>query len=122
LRRALIVDDEALIRKMLRRLLDRRGFEVLEANTAAAALAVLAGDVPFTIVLCDVRMPGMNGMDLYRELMNRDSKVGGFVFITGDRRSLNADGLRDVPVLMKPFTAEDLDAVFARLGLDAVTT
>ena len=84
-RRALIVDDEAPVRKLLARLLKRRGFDVFEAETGAAALAVAAG-VQLSLVLCDVRLPGMHGTELYRELISKDPELAGsIIFITGDR-------------------------------------
>jgi PAS domain S-box-containing protein len=116
--RALIVDDEMPIRRLLARLLSRRGFEVSEAGSGDAALAI-AAQGPLSVVLCDVRMPGMNGTDLYRELIAKDPALAhSFVFITGDKSSVDlGDALRDVPVLEKPFTAADLNAVLERVGI-----
>jgi two-component system, NtrC family, sensor kinase len=118
--RALIVDDEVSVRRMLVRLLARRGFEVVEADSGAAALAI-AGGAQLSLVLCDIRMPGMNGIDVYRELSKKDPKLGRtFVFITGDRSALEIEeALRNVPILEKPFTAADLQDVLARVGFDS---
>jgi CheY-like chemotaxis protein len=61
----LLVDDEAAVRKVTRRLLERAGFRVLEAGDPAEALAVaraFAG--PIDLLLTDVVMPGMNGNQL----------------------------------------------------------
>ncbi len=118
--RALVVDDEVQIRKLLMRLLERRGFEVVEADSGAAALAI-AGGAKLSLVLCDIRMPGMNGLDVYRELAKKDPKLGRtFVFITGDKSALEIEeALRSVPILEKPFTAADLQDVLARVGLDS---
>jgi CheY-like chemotaxis protein len=82
----------------------------------------MAEQARFSIVLCDVRMPGMSGTDLYRELTAKDPKLAsGFIFITGDKASVNLDdALRDVPVLEKPFTAADLNLVLDRIGIGAV--
>jgi CheY-like chemotaxis protein len=120
-RRVLVVDDEASIRKLLVRLLERRGFEVLEAETAPAAMAI-ADRTALALVLCDVRMPGSNGMEFYRTLVARRPQLkDAFVFITGDRSALDIEAaLRHVPVLTKPFTATDLQAVLAAVGLQEV--
>jgi PAS domain S-box-containing protein len=120
-RRALVVDDEAAIRKLLVRLLERRGFEVLEAETASAALEI-ADATALALVLCDVRMPGSSGMDLYRALAARHPGLeSAFVFITGDRASIDiGEALGHVPVLTKPFRAADLQAVLTAVGLDEV--
>jgi CheY-like chemotaxis protein len=113
IRRALVVDDEVAIRKLLTRLLERRGFEVIQAETGAAALEVANGTA-LSLVLCDVRMPGMSGTDVYRELVLRDPRLArSFVFITGDRTTAVVG---EAPVLAKPFAAGDLDAVLTRVG------
>ncbi len=89
--RALVVDDEAAIRRLLARLLERRGFEVCDAHSGEAALAI-AESTPVSLVLCDVSLPGMSGSDLYRELSIRDPKIArSFVFITGDRSKVHLD-------------------------------
>ena len=118
--RALIVDDEAAIRKLLARLLERRGFEVCEAHSGEAALAI-AESAPVSLVLCDVTLPGMNGSHLYRELTIRDPKIArSFVFITGDRSTVHVeDDVIALPVLEKPFTAADLNAVLSQIGIPA---
>jgi CheY-like chemotaxis protein len=119
--RALIVDDEVPIRRLLTRLLLRRGFDVSEADSGEAAM-VMSEQARFSIVLCDVRMPGMSGPELYRELTSKDPKLArGFVFITGDKSPVDVvEALRDVPVLEKPFTSADLNAVLDRIGIGAV--
>jgi len=118
-RRALVVDDEGSLRKLLARLLKRRGFEVFEAETGSEALVVAAG-VRLSVVLCDVRMPGMHGTDLYRELTTKDPELArSFIFITGDQSSVMVGKpLESVPVLVKPFSAEDLDAALSGIGID----
>jgi CheY-like chemotaxis protein len=117
---ALIVEDEVPIRRMLARLLVRRGFAVHEASSGEEALTVIQR-TSLSVILCDVRMPGMNGVDLFRQLTERDPHLArSFVFITGDK-SLVAmdDGLREVPLLEKPFTAADLGVALERIGLPA---
>jgi PAS domain S-box-containing protein len=117
---ALIVDDEVPIRRLLSRLLLRRGFEVHEAASGDAALAVVRNR-PVSVVLCDVRMPGMNGKEFYRQLTAIDPALAGcFVFITGDKNAVKAgEPFADVPLLEKPFTAADLNAVLTRIGIPA---
>jgi len=118
--RALVVDDDAAIRKLLARLLERRGFEVAEADSGEAALAI-AESAPVSLVLCDVSLPGMSGSHLYRELTIRDPKIAGsFVFITGDRSKVHVDDdVKGLPVLEKPFTSADLNSVLAQIGVPA---
>jgi two-component system NtrC family sensor kinase len=122
MRRALVIEDEDPIRQLLVRFLERRGFDVRGAETGEAALALVPDFHP-ELVLCDVRMPGMSGIDLYRNLHLRDPEIRHrFVFITGDTNSIEdlEGNLSDVAVLAKPFTAADLDSVLKRFDPDAV--
>jgi PAS domain S-box-containing protein len=117
-RRALIVDDEAPVRKLLARLLKRRGFDVFEAETGPAGLAIAAG-VQLSLVLCDVHLRGMHGTELYRELVAKDPELAGSViFITGDESVAVGDSREGVAVLLKPFSAADLDAALSGVGID----
>ena len=121
-RLALVVDDEASIRTLLTRLLRRRGFDVVEADSTSVAMSI-AATARLSLVLCDVRMPGSSGKEFYHTLSERYPELGRvFVFITGDRTAIDVDEtLRHVPVLAKPFSAEDLQAALVAVGLEEVT-
>jgi DNA-binding NtrC family response regulator len=69
-RTILVVDDEASLRHMLRLVLEVEGYEVLEAGNGEAAFSVLKKRTP-AVILCDVRMPGMDGMAFLREVKSR---------------------------------------------------
>ena len=116
---ALVVDDEVPIRQLLARLLERRGYTVHTADTGAAALRLAASN-HFSLVICDVRMPGVSGIELYRRFQeNHGGSARHFVFMTGDTTSVDAIPLSDAQtsILPKPFTAADLDALLAAIGL-----
>ena len=66
--RILIVDDEADFRAALRQVLEDEGCTVNEAADGRMALAVLRNDTRPHLILLDLRMPVMNGWDLYKEL------------------------------------------------------
>jgi two-component system response regulator AtoC len=66
----LIVDDEENMRVMLRAMLRQQGYDVWQAESAEKALGILESQVP-DFVLTDVRMSGMSGIDLVRELVDR---------------------------------------------------
>jgi two-component system response regulator AtoC len=74
LRRVLVVDDEENIRLVLETLLTKKGYEVRTANTAEDALKLAAEAQP-DFVLTDVKMPGMSGTELCRELRARWPQV-----------------------------------------------
>ncbi len=77
----LVVEDEAVIRKMLRRALEGRGFRVETANDGAAALEVLARQA-FDLVLSDLAMPGADGLVVARAVRRR-SPATKMVLMTG---------------------------------------
>jgi CheY-like chemotaxis protein len=68
--RVLVVDDVPIVLTSLRRLLERAGFHVAAAESGAAALAHLAKE-PADLVVADFMMPGMNGIELLREVAQR---------------------------------------------------
>ena len=67
MRKVLVVDDEPHIRTVLRGYLETDGFEVAEAANGAAALAALR-DNPPDLVLLDVMLPGIDGLEVLRQL------------------------------------------------------
>jgi signal transduction histidine kinase/CheY-like chemotaxis protein len=105
-RRVLLVDDENALRNVVGRYLRRRGHEVAEAETAERAIE-LAREESYDLVLLDVKMPGMNGDELFRLWQAENPRVAGrVVFATGDTVSPTthwflADSGR--PVLEKPY-------------------
>jgi signal transduction histidine kinase/DNA-binding NarL/FixJ family response regulator len=116
-RRLLVVDDVATNRHVLRDLLTPLGFEISEAAGGAEALALLDGVRP-DLVFLDLRMPGIDGLELTRRLRARE---GGdrlkIVAMSASVLSFNradafAAGCDDF--LPKPFREDDL---LARLGL-----
>jgi DNA-binding NtrC family response regulator len=68
--RILIVDDDPGLRESLELVLAAEGYEVVGAQNADEALGQLT-HAPVDVVLCDLRMPGMNGMELLPELVRR---------------------------------------------------
>lgn len=102
----LLVDDEDLVRGVTRRMLERGGYDVLEASSARQALAIvkeLHGAVK--LLVSDIQMPGMNGIDLVAQL-EREWPDIHILFISGH---VGEHGSRiKHPILGKPFTMTDL--------------
>ena len=73
-RRILVVDDSELIGQQLSQLLDMPGREISVAHEGTTALEWLV-ERPFSLVLTDLRLPGISGLDLIREIRNRDLPV-----------------------------------------------
>ncbi|SFT64763.1 DNA-binding response regulator, OmpR family, contains REC and winged-helix (wHTH) domain [Pseudomonas marincola] len=78
--RVLIVDDDPVIREMLKAYLERDGYEVLCAETAEEAETILEQQM-IDLLMLDIRLPGKDGLTLTRELRAR-SEVG-IILITG---------------------------------------
>ncbi len=66
-RKILVVDDEAGMRHMLRLVLEKEGYEVVDAADAETGLEVLVREEA-DVALCDIRMPGMDGLGFLREI------------------------------------------------------
>lgn len=80
----LVVDDEASVRRALRKLLERAGMTVLEAASGQDALATLSGETAVDAVVCDVLMPELNGLALYDAVVERAPQLRNrVVFLTG---------------------------------------
>jgi two-component system cell cycle sensor histidine kinase/response regulator CckA len=107
----LLVDDDALVRRSTRRLLERAGWQVAEAANGHDALQRVTADRgAFDVVLSDVRMPGMDGLALRTRLAREAPTLPIVLYSAYDPTP--ADGLApDAPlprVLPKPFTREEL--------------
>jgi len=109
--RILLVDDEAVVRRPVARYLARRGARVTEAADGYEALACLER-AEVDVVLTDLRMPVMDGPELYRRLSTeRPALARHVVFFSGDLRPLDG-GEAPVPaerVLLKPVDLREVE-------------
>jgi len=106
----LVVDDEAQIRSMLSQFLTRRGYRVRVAQDGLTALAMVTEELPNFVIL-DMYMPGMNGLELLRELRARNY-AGGVLGLTGGQEENLLQGLLDlgaVDVMGKPVDMERVE-------------
>jgi CheY-like chemotaxis protein len=118
--RILVIDDEPSLRTFLRRALTGLGYDPVVAGDGDEALAS-SRDVTFAAILCDQRMPGMSGVQVFRAMAANDPDlIHRFVMMSGD--TLDAE-LADfvttnaVALLAKPFDLDMLERV-----LDEVVT
>ena len=110
-RTILVVDDEVKMRNILKLGLTRHGFSVLEAGSGEEALRVSAGyEGPIHLLLADVMMPGMTGVELAPQIMASRPNVK-VILMSGyrdDQIFLNAALNPNTPFFHKPFTIEAL--------------
>ncbi|MCC6751132.1 MAG: PAS domain S-box protein [Deltaproteobacteria bacterium] len=114
----LVVEDNALIRRLAERILGGAGYAVLSAASGTEALARLTEHArPVELLLCDVVMPGLSGPEVAEQVLARYPEVP-VLFMSGyadDVLHRHGVALENAPLLNKPFTpAELLEAVAAR--------
>ena len=108
-RRVLIVDDEKGIRNSLSLFLEDEGYAVRGAADAERALAAVASEL-FDIIVCDVRMPGRDGLDLLPDLIRAqpDATVLMMSAYGELEQALEAVRLGAYDYLAKPFQPDEL--------------
>ncbi|MBI4544405.1 MAG: response regulator [Gemmatimonadetes bacterium] len=114
-RRILLVDDDPAVRVVIAQHLRRRGYEVMQAESAEEVL-LRANRESYDVVVTDVHLPGLSGVDLAHLLLAR-SPLQPIVVITGDSdEALARAVLRNGPVgyLLKPFEFFELDAAIGQ--------
>ncbi|MBL8952833.1 MAG: response regulator [Myxococcaceae bacterium] len=114
-RKILVVDDEPFVGRSVRRTLGDH--DVLLASSGREALARFVAGEHFDVVICDLMMPEMTGMDLHAALEQRWPEAAGrMIFLTGGAFSPSAQAFLDrVPntKLSKPFDSAELRAAVA---------
>ena len=114
--RLLLVEDDTSVRRSLAETLSDEGFEVAEAESAPAAVQLLADFEP-EIVLSDVRMPEMDGFELLRLLRERAPSVDVILMTAYDDMATVARAMREgaFDFLVKPLKLDELRSVLGRL-------
>jgi len=112
--RALIVDDSSVMRKIVERCLRQAGMDlgqVIEASNGAEALALVSANA-FDLILSDINMPVMDGLEFVRRLKEMDTaKNIPIVMITtegGEKSVLEALSLGARGYIRKPFTPDQV--------------
>lgn len=114
----LLVEDEAPLRRLAALVLRRAGYEVLEAESAEAALECLEGAPPPAALVSDMAMPGQDGLELARSLRARWPGLPVVLLSGYTESALGQDLAREkLHFLAKPYApAELLAALAAALG------
>jgi DNA-binding NtrC family response regulator len=109
----MIVDDEEAARYGMRRALTTLGYNITEAGSAEAARALLKQAEP-DLLLLDVNLPGMSGLDFLRELKNANGNAPLVIIVTAhgsERMAVEAVKAGAHDYLSKPFEVDDLRLV-----------
>src|SRR5260370_30231587 len=117
-RRILVIDDERAVRELISDALKIEGHDVHTAENGKEGLDLI-GRNPFDLVFCDLRMPEMDGQQLYEEIQRDHPQVlKRICFVTAQANSsdygpfLRTTG---IPVIEKPFTLSQLHQMFGTM-------
>lgn len=114
----LVIDDDAVVRRMIARLLQARNIECRLAATGEEGLARFAEDGVPDVLVCDLFLPGMSGIEVLEQVRARAEWSGvPVVVLTGRARGemmVRAEALGD-RIVTKPFSSVDLVQVIESL-------
>ena len=107
-KRILIADDDPVVRALLRNLLSAEGYTVAEAKSGNEVLQALTDDID--LVLMDVRMPGLGGMEVLQRLKEQGREVGVLIMTAygSSNLAIRAIQLGAYDYITKPFELEDV--------------
>ena len=107
--RVLVVDDEKVIRDMLADFLGMEGYQVRTAEDGASALAELSNG-PFDLVISDLKMPKMGGMEFLQHFRGRGNTAPVLLASGYSSRSITPELTSggEVAVVQKPYSPDDL--------------
>ena len=121
MKRILVVDDDAAIRKVARAMLESRGFAVAEAEDGPGGLAACSNGARPDAILLDIDMPGLDGLSVLRELRAQPAmaSVPIVMFTTYNALPLieKALELGAAEYIMKPFDVEILESKLSLAGI-----
>jgi DNA-binding response OmpR family regulator len=106
--RVLVIDDEVLVLNLLGMLLQEDGFEVLTAASGERGLELARLSPPDAVIL-DIKMPGMDGFEVCRQLRQMTDAVIVFVSVKGDSETIvRGLHLGGDDYVVKPYTYDEL--------------
>lgn len=117
----LVVDDDRDFGRSVAELLELEGFQVVVAGEGREALLVLEEVIP-QVILIDLFMPGMNGVELMKVLKNdaRWASIPRVVMTAANDRMIGVK--EDLPVLYKPLDPEELVTLMRKYALRSVAS
>jgi PAS domain S-box-containing protein len=120
--RILVIDDEPSIRELLEKSLSRAGHSVDVITDAASTMEIIDANTTYDVIISDVRMPGMNGLELYTNIVRKmPAMANRIIFITGDVMGADIKAFissNNIPYLTKPFRLNSLEEMIDNILRD----
>lgn len=118
-KKILVVDDSMTVRQQVGSVLTQAGYEVLEAADGVEGAEKIAADADIAMVVCDVNMPRMNGLDMVQKVKSDPSKAAlPIVMLTTEGNPAliqQAKGAGAKGWILKPFKPDQLLATVEKL-------
>jgi CheY-like chemotaxis protein len=103
----LLVDDDNAVREVTSSILRELGYVVMEVGSGGAALDLLSRESIVDLVMLDFAMPGMNGVELARQMRSKFPTLP-FLFMTGYVDNSALEEIGDARIIKKPFVGDEL--------------
>ncbi|PRQ04716.1 Transcriptional regulatory protein ZraR [Enhygromyxa salina] len=116
--RVLIIDDDASVCEFLHELLTPDGCEIVSINDPHAGLALLKSAETFHILILDLKMPGINGIELLDQIRKFNKDIAAIILTAFPSLESATDAINlDVSAYMqKPFSGEEMRETIARVA------
>lgn len=118
MKRILVIDDEAVIINVLRRMISRSGHSIASADSGFEGIRMFSENT-YDLVLLDVLLPDMDGFQIARKMKNlkSDQKI---IMVTGlyeesVSERLDSEGIDVAGVISKPFTASHITSLIGEM-------
>jgi len=119
-KKVLVVDDETVIRDILTRILSERGYHVESAQSGQEGLQKIEAS-EYDVYILDIKMPGVDGKDMYETIINQYSHLAGrVIFITGD--TITKSTLDFLESTKRKYFGKPLDFIQLMNTVDALVT
>jgi len=109
--RILVVDDEAKIAEVLEKFLQRQGFDVTKVLEARQAIELLKAGTAFDLIITDMKMPGLTGLDLLKAKKQMNNNTPALV-LTGSidaEKYVDSGSLAEVDCLLEDICYKPVD-------------
>ena len=111
----MLIDDEEMVRNVIEEVLSDLSYHVVSFSSASEALEYYKKNITeIDVVISDMRMPNMNGMQLYKRLINLNPKLL-FIMLSGFVDEITLEENENTMILAKPITVKNIDEAIKKL-------